>query len=65
MIEVYVHVTACLSDGSVEHRVYDMDPVSYEPVWHREYFVVNGSADKAKAIVKLLNTQFNIEINSN
>lgn len=64
MIEAYVHVTAQLADRSVEHRVYHMDPVSREPMWYSPYSVVEGGASEAKAIVKLLNTQFNIEINN-
>ena len=63
MIEVYVHVEARQPDGSVEHRIYDMNPQTREPCWELGHAVVSGGADEAKAVVKLMNHQFNIEIN--
>lgn len=59
-----MHVTTRLSDGSVEHRIYNWNPHMREPMWGAPYSVVNGSADEAEAIVKLMNNQFNIEINN-
>lgn len=64
MIEVYVYVEARQRDGSVEHRIYDMNPQTREPCWGHILTVVNGSADEARAIVKMMNHQFNIEINN-
>lgn len=64
MIEVYVHVEARQRDGSVEHRIYSWNPHAREPCWDREYTVVGGGADEARAIVSMLNNQFNIEINN-
>ena len=64
MIEVYVHVEARLEDGSVEHRIYDINPQTREPCWDSLHTVVGGGADEARAIVSMLNNQFNIEINN-
>lgn len=64
MIEVYVHVEARQPDGSVEHRIYNWNPNAREPCWDSLYTVVGGGADEARAIVSMLNHQFNIEINN-
>jgi hypothetical protein len=64
VIEVYVHVEARLEDGSVEHRIYNWNPYTQVPCWDLGHTVVDGDADEAKAIVSMLNNQFNIEINN-
>ena len=64
MIEAYVHVEARLRDGSVEQRIYELDLNIKEPYWGLGYTVVNGNGSEAKAIAKLMNDQFNIEINN-
>jgi hypothetical protein len=48
----------------VEQRIYDMDPVTREPVWGDKYTVVNGNREEASAIVRMMNDQFNFDLDS-
>jgi hypothetical protein len=60
----YYHVQSQLKDGSTEQRIYDVDPRTGEPEWFSDYKVVNGTEEEARAIVRMMNEQFNIEINN-
>ena len=64
MIEIYVHVETRLNDGSVEQRIYDMDPYTREPHWGDKYTVINGNREEANAIVRMMNDQFNFDLDS-
>jgi hypothetical protein len=64
VIEIYVHVETRLDDGSVEQRIYDMDPVTREPCWGDKYTVVNGNREEASVIVRMMNDQFNFDLDS-
>jgi hypothetical protein len=48
----------------VEQRIYDMDPRTREPYWGDKYTVINGNREEANAIVRMMNDQFNFDLDS-